>query len=35
VLRHLMAFAAPERALMLQRFDGVDRDRYDWRLNDR
>jgi hypothetical protein len=35
VLRHLMAFAAPARALTLQRFDAIDRDRYDWRLNDR
>jgi hypothetical protein len=35
VLRHLMAFATPERALVLQRFDAIDRDRYDWRLNDR
>jgi hypothetical protein len=35
VLRHLMAFADPERAMRLQRFDGIDGDRYDWRLNDR
>ena len=35
VLRHLMAFAEPGRAMALQRFDGIDRDRYDWRLNDR
>jgi len=35
VLRHLMAFAEPARALRLQRFDAIDRDRYDWRLNDR
>ncbi|NBB70197.1 MAG: DUF547 domain-containing protein [Alphaproteobacteria bacterium] len=35
VLRHLKAFAEPTRAMRLQRFDGIDRDRYDWRLNDR
>ena len=35
VLRHLMAFAEPARAMALQRFDGIDRDRYDWQLNDR
>jgi hypothetical protein len=35
ILRHLMAFADPERAMRLQRFDGIHRDRYDWRLNDR
>ena len=35
VLRHLMAFAEPARAMALQRFDAIDRDRYDWRLNDR
>lgn len=35
VLRHLMAFAEPARAMRLQRFDGIDGDRYDWRLNDR
>jgi hypothetical protein len=35
VLRHLMAFAEPARAMRLQRFDAIDRDRYDWRLNDR
>lgn len=35
VLRHLMAFAAPARAMTLQRFDGIDAYRYDWRLNDR
>jgi hypothetical protein len=35
VLRHLMAFAEPALAMRLQRFDGIDYHRYDWRLNDR
>jgi len=35
VIRHLMAYAAPARAMKLQTFDAIDGDRYDWRLNDR
>ena len=33
VLRHLKAFAEPELAMRLERFDDIDDDRYDWTLN--
>lgn len=34
VISHLMAYAEPGLALALQRFDRVDADLFDWRLND-
>jgi hypothetical protein len=33
VLRHLKAYAEPGLAMRLERFDGIDDDRYDWTLN--
>jgi Protein of unknown function, DUF547 len=34
VIHHLMAYAAPQLAMKLQRYDRVDADGFDWRLND-
>jgi len=34
VIRHLMAYAEPELAMTLQRFDRINGDMFDWRLND-
>lgn len=34
VIHHLMGFAAPHQAMKLQKFDRIDRDVFDWRLND-
>jgi Protein of unknown function, DUF547 len=35
VIAHLRRYARPELAAALARFDEIDGDRYDWRLNDR
>jgi hypothetical protein len=34
VISHLMAFAGPDLAMRLQRFDHISGDAFDWRLND-
>ena len=34
VIDHLMAYAAPDLAMRLQRFDRISDDAFDWRLND-
>jgi hypothetical protein len=34
VIRHLLAYATPSLAMLLQRFDRIDGDSFDWRLND-
>lgn len=34
VISHLMAYAEPRLAMALQRFDDIDGDMFDWRLND-
>lgn len=34
VIQHLMAYAAPHLAMRLQEIQTIDRDVYDWRLND-
>jgi hypothetical protein len=34
VIHHLMGFAAPRLAMKLQQHDRIDRDVFDWRLND-
>jgi hypothetical protein len=34
VIHHLMGLAAPRLAMSLQRFDRIDADAFDWRLND-
>ena len=34
VIQHLMAYAEPDLAMSLQRFDRLHGDRFDWRLND-
>ena len=34
VINHLMAYAAPELAMRLQRFDHITGETFDWRLDD-
>ena len=34
IIHHLMAYAAPELAMALQKFDRIHGDGFDWRLND-
>ncbi len=34
IIHHLMAYAEPELAMLLQQFDRIHGDRFDWRLND-
>jgi len=34
IINHLMAYAAPELAMSLQKFDRIHGDGFDWRLND-
>lgn len=34
IIHHLMAYAAPELAMSLQKFDRIHGDGFDWRLND-
>ena len=34
VIQHLMAYAEPDLAMALQKFDRLNGDHFDWRLND-
>jgi hypothetical protein len=34
VINHLMAYAAPDLAMRLQKFDHITAETFDWRLDD-